>query len=155
MLSGTGTKNAIPAALASLGTRLRELRRHKALTQREVSRRSGLPASHISRIENGYRLPSLETLERLTSALQVPVYVLFYRPGFSQGHSNLAFRTAVMRVITRASKIETSQEQFLLGLKTVLPKLTQADCSLILATARKMARTEKPKPGRPRVKRAE
>ncbi|PYV07357.1 MAG: hypothetical protein DMG26_00370 [Acidobacteria bacterium] len=35
-------------------------------------------ACHISRVENGHTVPTLETLERLASVLDIPLYQLFY-----------------------------------------------------------------------------
>ena len=33
---------------------------------------------YISRVENGHTVPSIETLEKLARALEVPLYQLFY-----------------------------------------------------------------------------
>jgi transcriptional regulator with XRE-family HTH domain len=144
MSSVIGPKTGRQAALRSLGTKLREIRIQKSLTQRKVSERSGLPSSQISRIESGYRLPSLETLERITAALQVPVYDLFYEVGVVHLASMVPFQEAVTRIIADAKKKGTGEEEFLLALKAVLPRLSEADCELILSMARKMAATKQP-----------
>jgi transcriptional regulator with XRE-family HTH domain len=139
MISGIDPKTGRPAALRSLGTRLREIRIQRSLTQRHISERSGLPSSQISRIENGYRLPSLETLERITDALQVPLCDLFYEAGVARRASAAPFQKAVTRIIADAKKKGTGEEEFLVSLKAVLPRLSEVDCELILSIARKMA----------------
>jgi transcriptional regulator with XRE-family HTH domain len=61
-----------------IGTRLRELREQRNLSQGDITEMIGLPRSYISRIENGHAVPSLETLQRLAGALDIPLYRLFY-----------------------------------------------------------------------------
>lgn len=53
--------------------RLRELRKRKGLTITELARRGEMERPNLSRIEHGKHRPSLETLERLSEALGVPV----------------------------------------------------------------------------------
>lgn len=147
MISGIDSKNRRPGALRSLGTKLREIRIQRSLTQQQISERSGLPSSQISRIENGYRLPSLETLERITAALAIPISDLFYEAGSAHAASTVPFQKAVTRIIADAKKKGPSEEEFLVSLKTVVPRLREVDCELILSIARKMAamkQTHKP-----------
>jgi DNA-binding XRE family transcriptional regulator len=54
--------------------RLRDLRTAAKLTQEELAQKSGLPQSHISRIENAKHSPSRATLEKLAHALKVPLH---------------------------------------------------------------------------------
>src|SRR5213595_3878094 len=61
-----------------LGERLRTVREQKELSQGDVEKRSGLLRCYISRVENGHTVPSIETLEKLARALEVPMYQLFY-----------------------------------------------------------------------------
>lgn len=61
-----------------IGERLRELRESKDLSQGEIEKRSGLLRVYVSRVENGHTVPSIETLEKLARALEVPMYQLFY-----------------------------------------------------------------------------
>jgi DNA-binding XRE family transcriptional regulator len=53
--------------------RIRAARERTGLTQAELSDRSGLPQSHISRIENGKLSPSHATLEKIAKGLGLPV----------------------------------------------------------------------------------
>ena len=61
-----------------IGDRLRELRDTKKLSQGDIEKRSGLLRCYISRVENGHTVPSVETLEKMARALEVPMYQLFY-----------------------------------------------------------------------------
>jgi transcriptional regulator with XRE-family HTH domain len=49
----------------------------KNMSQRDVEKRTGLLRCYISRVENGHTVPSVDTLERLAQALEVPMYRLF------------------------------------------------------------------------------
>ncbi|MDJ0465681.1 XRE family transcriptional regulator [Streptomyces sp. H27-C3] len=48
--------------LPSVAPRLRDLRRHSALTLEATARRAGLSPAHLSRLETGHRQPSLPML---------------------------------------------------------------------------------------------
>ena len=63
-----------PAAALSgnLGERLRALRLAAGLTQAELARRTGIHRPNIARVEAGRHTPSLDTLNRLASAIGVP-----------------------------------------------------------------------------------
>ena len=60
-----------------IGDRLREIREMKNLSQKEVERRSGLLRSYLSRVENGHTVPTIETLEKMARALEVPLFQFF------------------------------------------------------------------------------
>lgn len=51
--------------------RLRERRGELGLTQEELCQRAGISLDAVSRIENGSRVPTLETLEGLARALDL------------------------------------------------------------------------------------
>jgi transcriptional regulator with XRE-family HTH domain len=60
-----------------IGTRLRELREAKKLSQGDIEKRTGLLRCYTSRVENGHTVPSVDTLEKYAGALEVPLYRLF------------------------------------------------------------------------------
>jgi transcriptional regulator with XRE-family HTH domain len=64
-----------------IGKRIRQLREERKLSQEAIEKRTGLLRRYISRVENGHTVPSLETLERLAEALEMPLYQLFYEGG--------------------------------------------------------------------------
>lgn len=61
-----------------IGTRLRELREGKHLSQGDIEKRTGLLRCYTSRVENGYTVPSVATLEKYARALEVPLHMLFH-----------------------------------------------------------------------------
>ena len=61
-----------------IGDRLRAIREEKKLSQGDIEHRSGLLRCYLSRVENGHTVPSVETLEKMARALEVPLYQLFY-----------------------------------------------------------------------------
>jgi transcriptional regulator with XRE-family HTH domain len=61
-----------------IGERLRELREQKNLSQGDIEAKTGLLRCYLSRVENGHTVPTIETLEKISRALEVPMYQLFY-----------------------------------------------------------------------------
>jgi transcriptional regulator with XRE-family HTH domain len=61
-----------------ISERLRAIREQKELSQGDIEERTGLKRCYVSRVENGHTVPSIETLEKLARALEVPMYQLFY-----------------------------------------------------------------------------
>jgi len=64
-----------PAGEASLQVagQVREIRRARHLSQRQLAGRMQVPRTYISKIENGKAIPTLGSLERLAGALDVDV----------------------------------------------------------------------------------
>jgi transcriptional regulator with XRE-family HTH domain len=60
-----------------IGTRIRELRIAKNLSQGDIEKRTGLVRSYTSRVENGYTVSTIGTLEKYARALEVPLYRFF------------------------------------------------------------------------------
>jgi transcriptional regulator with XRE-family HTH domain len=52
---------------------VREIRRGRRLSQRQLAGRMQVPRTYISKIENGKAVPTLSSLERLASALDVDI----------------------------------------------------------------------------------
>lgn len=60
-----------------IGRKLKKLREERSLSQGDVEKRTGLLRCYTSRVENGYTVPSVETLEKYARALEVPLYRFF------------------------------------------------------------------------------
>ena len=56
-----------------LGRAIRDLRQRKGMSQDQLARAAGMVRPDLSRIESGKHRPTLEILERIASALKVPV----------------------------------------------------------------------------------
>jgi transcriptional regulator with XRE-family HTH domain len=61
-----------------ISERLVALRVQKNMTQGDIESRTGLLRCYLSRLENGHTIPSIETLEKLANALEIPLYQFFY-----------------------------------------------------------------------------
>lgn len=59
--------------LSFVSKRIKEARIAAGMTQDELAEKTGLPQSHICRLERGAHSPSHKTLERLANALGVPL----------------------------------------------------------------------------------
>lgn len=66
---------AAPSAEAGLHVagQVREIRRARHLSQRQLAGRMLVPRTYISKIENGKAIPTLGSLKRLAAALEVDV----------------------------------------------------------------------------------
>jgi transcriptional regulator with XRE-family HTH domain len=60
-----------------VGLRLRQLREERNVSMRALARRSSLSANALSMIERGLTSPSVSTLHKLATALQVPITAFF------------------------------------------------------------------------------
>jgi quercetin dioxygenase-like cupin family protein/DNA-binding XRE family transcriptional regulator len=60
-----------------VGRRLRILREERNISMRALARRSGLSANALSMIERGLTSPSVSTLNKLATALEVPITAFF------------------------------------------------------------------------------
>ena len=61
----------------SIGARIRAIRERRNLTQDRLAHASGLDRTAIGKLERGERCPSITTLYRVTTALEVPLSELF------------------------------------------------------------------------------
>lgn len=120
-----------------IGRRLRKLRDEKNLSQGDIEKRTGLLRCYISRVENGHTVPSLETLERLASALEVPLYQLFYEGENAPVLSNLSSRQSSEEI---AMDEETQKQvRFFEKVKRILERIEDKDRQLLLYMAQKLA----------------
>jgi transcriptional regulator with XRE-family HTH domain len=119
-----------------IGDRLRELRDAKKFSQGDIEKKTGLLRCYISRVENGHTVPSLETLEKLARALEVPMYRLFYDGERPAAPPNLSqARTAADTLWGHSGK----QAVNFAKLRRCLGKSSEADRKLLMALAQKVA----------------
>ncbi len=120
-----------------IGDRIRAIREAKELSQGDIEERSGLLRSYLSRVENGHTVPSVETLEKLARALQVPLYQLFYEGEQPPKLSHLAKRITAEDIAYGTS----AKEARILGkFSRLLGRITEPDRKLLFHMAQKMAR---------------
>lgn len=119
-----------------IGDRLRELREKKSLSQGDIEKRTGLLRCYISRVENGHTVPSVETLEKLARALEVPMYRLFYEGDQPPQLPNLPKRKGADDAVWGSSG---KSAPVLHKFRRLLGKMDDHDRKLLLHMAQKMA----------------
>jgi len=121
-----------------IGTRLRQLREQKQLSQGDIEERTGLLRCYVSRVENGHTVPSLETLERFAGVLDVPLYQLFFSGDEAPPTPNLTPRRTLDE-LTGDNGDKGIDVQFLLKLRNLLGRLAEPDRDVILSLAKRLA----------------
>src|SRR6201985_1076883 len=119
-----------------IGDRLRALREEKKLSQGDIEKRTGLLRCYISRVENGHTVPSIETLEKLARALEVPLYQLFYEGDEPPKLPSLLKRKTSDDIAWGDSG---KHALYLRKLTQCLRKSAETDRKLLLAMTQKMA----------------
>src|ERR1043165_8827284 len=122
-----------------IGTRLRRLREDKSLSQGDIEERTGLLRCYISRVENGHTIPSLETLERFSGALELPLHEIFYSGEElpASATPNLTPRESLEELAESVPL--SSEDNFLLKFKGLLNSIADCDRKVLLVVARRMA----------------
>jgi transcriptional regulator with XRE-family HTH domain len=119
-----------------IGERLKTLREEKNMSQGDIEMRTGLLRCYISRVENGHSVPAIETLEKLTRAMGVPLYQIFYDgeeppapnlPKFDDGGWGRSGRDA--RMLSRFRRL--------------MSRTDKGDLKLLLFMAQKMSHRKK------------
>ena len=116
--------------------RLRALREEKNLSQGDIEKRTGLLRCYISRVENGHTVPTVETLEKMARALEVPMYKLFYDGEAPPKLDNIARRKTADDIAWGSSGKEA---RFLTMFRRLLGRIEEKDRKLLLAFAQKVA----------------
>ncbi len=120
-----------------IGIRLRKLREERKLSQGDIEKRTGLLRCYISRVENGHTVPSLETLERLSAAMEIPLYKLFYEGERPPDLPNLTQRTSTEEL---AMEMPTDRDsRFFQKVKRLIGNINDRDRRLLLYMAQKLA----------------
>jgi transcriptional regulator with XRE-family HTH domain len=102
---------------------VREIRRARHLSQRQVAWRMQVPRTYISKIENGKAIPTLSSLERLAAALDVDVRQLV-RDARSHREEEVA---------------SILSDPLLAEIAAMLPRLEPLHRSLLFGAVREMA----------------
>ncbi len=106
-----------------VAAQVRDIRRARHLSQRQLAGRMQVPRTYISKIENGKAIPTLGSLERLALALEVDVCQLV-RDARSRREEEVA---AIMG------------DPFLAEISALLPRLDSLHRTLLLSAVRDAA----------------
>src|SRR3984885_14438680 len=119
-----------------IGDRLRLMREEKRFSQGEIEERTGLLRCYISRVENGHTIPSIETLEKLARALEIPLYQLFYDGEEPPALPNLPKRKREHDIIWGSAGKEA---RLFSKFRRLMGRIEEGDRRLLLYMAQKMA----------------
>ncbi len=129
-------------ASALLATRLRSLREQKGLSQGDMEKRTGLLRCYISSVEHSHTVPSVDNLDRIARALEVPLHSLFC--------DGSEARLRIPQLLRKANPRSEEDRRFLRLLRRHVRHLNDQHRGLLLFLARTMARmasTEKARNG--------
>jgi len=110
----------------NIGTTIRSFRLQRGMSQGDIEKRTGLLRCYLSRVENGHTVPSLDTLQKIAGAMEMPLSHFFAEdpvkevPGVTLSEEEIRFLTQVQRYSAH---------------------LTESDRRLLLAMVRKFAAT--------------
>ncbi len=68
-------RSAISEELEKIGNKIKMARKNKHLTQRELAKKVGLSQQTVSFVERGYNNISFVTLQKITEALELNIYI--------------------------------------------------------------------------------
>ena len=120
-----------------LAERLRQLREAKNLSQGDIEKRTGLLRCYISRVENGHTVPAIETLEKISRALEIPLYQLFFD---GQELPETPIRATGEKEDWASHR---GGQRLFMKLRRALSRTNEADRSLLLSMANMMSKTSR------------
>ncbi len=119
-------KATVPAAM-NIGTTIRGYRLQKGMSQGDIEKRTGLLRCYLSRVENGHTVPSLDTLQKIAGALDLPLSQFFAEEPVSRDVAAIALSEDEIRFLTQIQRYSAH--------------LSDSDRKLLLAMVRKFAQT--------------
>ncbi len=106
-----------------IGLTIRSFRLNRGMSQGDIERQTGLLRCYLSRVENGHTIPSLETLAKIASAMNIPL-AQFFRDG---------------QPLESTRTLPEDQVRFLTRVREYSKYLGEDDRKLIVAMVKKMA----------------
>ena len=110
----------------NIGITIRSFRLQRGMSQGDIEKRTGLLRCYLSRVENGHTVPSLDTLQKIAVAMEMPLSQFFAEDP-----------------VKDVSGVTLSEEEirFLTQVQRYSAHLTESDRRLLLAMVRKFAAT--------------
>jgi len=124
-----------------IGTTIRAHRLQKGLSQGDIEKKTGLLRCYLSRVENGHTVLSIETLEKLACALEVPLYQLFYEGDEPPALPDPRKQKTDAEVLWGS---RGERARMLGGLLRSLAHMDEADRRFLLLMAQKIASRRRP-----------
>ena len=110
-----------------IGVTIRAYRLQKGLSQGDIEKRTGLLRCYLSRVENGHTVPSLDTLAKIASALDIPLAQFFAEDSLGREMNT--------------QKLTDDELRFLTQIRRYATNLNDSDRKLLLAMVKKFAAT--------------
>ncbi|HEX8813730.1 MAG TPA: helix-turn-helix transcriptional regulator [Terracidiphilus sp.] len=110
-----------------IGTTIRAHRLQKGLSQGDIEKKTGLLRCYLSRVENGHTVPSLDTLSKIASALDLPLSQFFMEDSLGKQMNT--------------QKLSDDELKFLNQVRRYSTSLSKSDRDLLLTMVRKFAAT--------------
>jgi transcriptional regulator with XRE-family HTH domain len=110
----------------NIGVTIRNYRLDRGMSQGDIEKRTGLLRCYLSRVENGHTVPSLDTLQKIASALDMPLSQFFSEDPLTEAEGT-ALSQDVIHFLTQVQRYSAH--------------LTEGDRRLLLAMVRKFAAT--------------
>lgn len=110
----------------NIGETIRNYRLQRSMSQGDIEKRTGLLRCYLSRVENGHTIPSLDTLAKIASAMDLPLSQ-FFAEGHSNGHNK------------GLPQLSDDEVRFLSQMRRYAANLNESDRKLVLAMVKKMA----------------
>ena len=110
-----------------IGVTIRGYRLQKGLSQGDIEKRTGLLRCYLSRVENGHTVPSLDTLAKIASALDIPLAQFFAEDSLGREMNT--------------QKLTDDELRFLTQIRRYATNLNDSDRKLLLAMVKKFAAT--------------
>lgn len=111
-----------PEIVRRFAARLRELRRQRGLTQRELAERAELTETYLSRLESVGAAPGIDLVDRLATALGTTVHDLL--PLTDQPDTRVALRREAERLV--GNLVGTADQPALILLNSLLAMMAES-----------------------------
>jgi transcriptional regulator with XRE-family HTH domain len=121
---GSISKSWLPKM--NIGETIRNYRLQKGMSQGDIEKRTGLLRCYLSRVENGHTIPSLDTLSKIATAMELPLGQ-FFTDHLSNGNSK------------NLPPLTEEEVRFLTQIRRYSMNLNDSDRKLVLAMVKKMA----------------
>ena len=115
-----------------IGEKLKALREQNNLSQGDIEKRTGLLRCYISRVENNHTVPSVDTLEKIARALEVPLYRIFT----DEEHVK---KPNLPTEVIRSRAVNSKQDRHLRALGKLFARMSDERRKLLFHMASKMA----------------
>ncbi len=112
----------------NIGETIRNFRLNKGMSQGDIEKRTGLLRCYLSRVENGHTIPSLDTLAKIASAMEVPLAQFFADSAHDNGNA-----------AKPVPQLSDDEVRFLSQIRRYSSNLNDSDRKLVLAMVKKMA----------------